>query len=564
MSNLTTKNIRVGGMTCAACESRIERKLKKMDGVTDVRASYADSVVRVTWDADKIGSDSVIKAIESLDYSVIGEERPEDAKTKSHGAPKVDIAKTLFVAVVLYELYFLFNRFGLLDIFRSFPEAAAGMGYGMLFVIGLLTSVHCIAMCGGINLSQSLSGRAETGSSRAESSSFRSGLLYNGGRVASYTVIGGVVGALGSAVSVSGEARGVVQLIAGIFMVIMGLNMLNVFPWLRRLNPRMPKIFADYIHAFSEKSGASKTPLYVGLLNGFMPCGPLQAMQLYAMSSGGFVSGAMSMFFFSVGTVPLMLGLSVLSSVMSKKFAGRMITVGAAMVVVMGVAMFGNGMNLSGLSLALVLPESAAAGGEVARTEGGVQVVRTELSSGRYAPITVKAGTPVQWTIHAEPGTLNGCNNRIIIPEYGRMQKKLQIGDNVIEFTPSRSGVFTYTCWMGMIRSRITVVDDSGSAAAASLAIDPDLPDDFYDELAASSSEPFDIFAESAAPNSSSCCAVATGETEPGDSASAPRSCCAPRTDEGESRTARIQGNRRAVTPRFWPRSSAGQACCTN
>ena len=75
------------------------------------------------------------------------------------------------------------------------------------------------------------------------------------------------------------------------------------------------------------------------------------------------------------------------------------------------------------------------------------------------ATITVQAGIPVRWTIHAEPGTLNGCNNRIIIPEYGRMQKKLELGDNVIEFTPARSGAFLYTCWMGMIRGRITVVD---------------------------------------------------------------------------------------------------------
>ncbi|MDR3279835.1 MAG: sulfite exporter TauE/SafE family protein [Synergistaceae bacterium] len=553
MSNFTTKNIRVDGMTCTSCESRIERKLRKTDGVTDVRASFADSSVRVTWDEDKIGLDVIASAVESLDYRVKGAEDSKDAKTRSHDGSRVDMAKTLFVAVVLYELYFLFNRFGLLDVFRSFPEAAAGMGYGMLFVIGLLTSVHCVAMCGGINLSQSLSVRDEAKTPRAGLRSLRSGLLYNAGRVASYTVIGGVVGALGSAVSVSGEARGVVQLVAGIFMVIMGLNMLNVCPWLRRLNPHMPKIFADYIHAFSKESGASRTPFYVGLLNGLMPCGPLQAMQLYAMSSGGFVGGALSMFFFSAGTVPLMLGLSVLSSVLSKKFAGRMITVGAAMVVVMGVAMFGNGMNLSGLSDAALLSSGSASGGEVARMDGGVQIVRTELSSGGYAPITVKAGTPVRWTIHAEPGTLNGCNNRIIIPEYDRMQKKLQAGDNVIEFTPSRGGVFTYTCWMGMIRGRITVLDAADAAAA--LDVDPGLPEGFYDELAASSSsEPFDIFSDGGDAD------IFAEDAEP-----AQPLCCTPRTDKVKSQAAEVPGNRRsAVAPRFWARASAGRNCCVN
>jgi hypothetical protein len=152
-----------------------------------------------------------------------------------------------------------------------------------------------------------------------------------------------------------------------------------------------------------------------------------------------------------------------------------MTTAGAAMVVVFGIAMFGNGMSLSGLSPSGIsgsAPMFAQSGpsGALARIEGDVQVVRTELASGRYAPITVQAGVPVRWTLHAEPGTLNGCNNRIVIPEFGRMQKKLELGDNVIEFTPARSGTFLYTCWMGMIRGRITVVDKLDGAAGVTAA----------------------------------------------------------------------------------------------
>jgi hypothetical protein len=250
--------------------------------------------------------------------------------------------------------------------------------------------------------------------------------------------------------------------------------MLNVFPWLRRLNPRMPKVFADKIHS----GGTNRTPLYVGLLNGLMPCGPLQAMQIYALSTGSFVRGAAAMFFFGAGTLPLMFGLSALSSVLSKKFTRGMMTVGATMVVVLGVAMFGNGMNLSGVTFMSGFARSAVGGAE-ARMEGGVQVVRTELEPGRYEPIVVKVGAPVRWTIHAEPGTLNGCNNRIVIPEYARMQKKLATGDNIVEFTPTRSGTFAYTCWMGMIRGRITVLDETGNPDGQALAagLPADIPD---------------------------------------------------------------------------------------
>jgi plastocyanin domain-containing protein len=84
--------------------------------------------------------------------------------------------------------------------------------------------------------------------------------------------------------------------------------------------------------------------------------------------------------------------------------------------------------------------------------------VITSLSSGRYEPITVQKGIPVKWIIKAEEGSINGCNNSIVIPQYG-MQKDLSIGDNIIEFTPTESGTVPFSCWMGMISSQITVVD---------------------------------------------------------------------------------------------------------
>jgi plastocyanin len=302
-------------------------------------------------------------------------------------------------------------------------------------------------------------------------------------------------------------------------MVIMGLNMLNIFPWLRRFNLHTPKFFADKIH-----SGKRNGPIYVGLLNGLMPCGPLQAMQLYALSTGSFVKGAFSMFLFSAGTLPLMFGLSALSSVLTassrgKKFTRGMMTAGAAMVVVMGAAMFGNGASLSGLAMPVFAQASVQ--GVPAQIEGGVQVVKTELHSGQYEPITVQVGTPVRWTIHAEPGTVNGCNNRIIIPEYGRMQKQLETGDNVVEFTPTRSGTFVYTCWMGMIRGKITVLDETGSGSDDDRVLTAELPPDLFADFdSAYDSDPFaDIFADANGGDASS---SATN------SATSGGSCCPP------------------------------------
>jgi sulfite exporter TauE/SafE len=326
------------------------------------------------------------------------------------------------------------------------------MGYGILFVVGVLTSLHCIAMCGGINLSQCISYKTENDNSKF--SKFKPSLMYNTGRVISYTIIGGVVGAIGSAVSFSGSVKGIVAIISGVFMMIMGLNTLNIFPWLRKINPRMPKIFTNKIH-----NGSNKGPFYVGLLNGLMPCGPLQAMQLYALGTGSFTAGSISMFLFSLGTVPLMFGFGAISTLLSKKFTYKMMKVSAILVMVLGIIMMNRGLNLSGINLDLALAAPQTSSSNIAKVQDGVQFVNTKIEPGNYSPIIVQKGIPVKWTITATADDLNGCNNPVTIPKYNK-QYKLVPGDNLIEFTPAEEGTINYTCWMGMISSTIKVVSD--------------------------------------------------------------------------------------------------------
>ncbi len=450
-NNFTTRTLNINGMTCTNCENKLERALKAAKGIIRAKVNYSKGIAIVTFDASVIRLSNIERIVENLDYQVIRSE--QQINNNANGLQAAG------VIVILLAGYMIINRFGGFTFFNSFPEAKEGMGYGILFIIGLLTSIHCVAMCGGINLSQCVPHQRNNSLKASRISSLRPSILYNAGRVISYTIVGGVVGALGSVISLSGAGKGIVAIVAGIFMLIMGLNMLNVFPWLRRFNPRMPKLFAAKIN--EQKN--SNRPLYVGLLNGFMPCGPLQAMQIYALSTGDPVKGALSMMLFSLGTVPLMFGLGALSTILTKKFTNRMMTVSAGLVIILGIFMFNNGMALSGFSVpfassALTKPGSS---GNAATAEiiDGVQVVTTTLSSGRYEPINVQAGIPVQWNIQAEPGTINGCNNRIIIPEYN-IEKKLEPGDNMIGFTPKESGTVAFSCWMGMIRSQIYIYDN--------------------------------------------------------------------------------------------------------
>ncbi|MDR1101585.1 MAG: sulfite exporter TauE/SafE family protein [Clostridiales bacterium] len=358
--------------------------------------------------------------------------------------------RTIGLLLIIAALYIILQYFGILNLLVPSQLADSNMGYGMLFVIGLITSVHCAAMCGGINISQSLKSNG--------GSSVRAAFLYNLGRVIAYTVVGFIVGALGAVITFSNAMQGVLKLAAGVFMVIMGVNMLGIFPFLRRLNPHMPKIFANKVYDAKEKNNS---PLYVGLLNGLMPCGPLQAMQIYALSTGNAFAGAFSMFLFSLGTVPLMFGLGAFAGAMGKKFAHSVMTVGAVLVVVLGLSMFSQGWTLSGFTNTNTLHTPKASNQDVT-IENGVQIVHSTLSSGRYPSITVYEGVPVKWIIDAPKGSINGCNKSMTIKEYG-ITYTFKTGENIIEFMPTRTGKFTYSCWMGMIKANITVVKGGDS-----------------------------------------------------------------------------------------------------
>jgi plastocyanin domain-containing protein len=96
----------------------------------------------------------------------------------------------------------------------------------------------------------------------------------------------------------------------------------------------------------------------------------------------------------------------------------------------------------------------------------GVQSIVTEFKNGYYAPFAVQVGVPLRWTIRIKAEEINGCNNPMRVPAYG-IERRLVPGDNLVEFTPKKEGAIVYSCWMGMIRSVITVVRDPVSSNVA-------------------------------------------------------------------------------------------------
>ena len=449
--------LKIEGMVCVNCENLIEDILLDNNGVNKVEVSYTKGLAKINYNENKTSINDLIRVISENGYKVIdfSNEVNEDLSNKNKKSKKRDIDcankdedNTFLIIIIILGVILLLKKFGVSNIFSVFPTPNENTSYSMLFIIGLFTSLHCVSMCGGINLSQCINYNDTI--YKGTLSTIKPAFLYNLGRVISYTIFGAIVGGIGSIISFTGWMQSLIQLIASIFMIIMGLNMLNIFPWLRKLNPRMPKIFAKKF-----KSKNNNSPFFIGLLNGFMPCGPLQAMQIYAISTGSVTKGAISMFLFSLGTVPLMFGLGTLSSYMSKKFSNKIMKFGAILVIVLGFSMFNNALALSGINFSQGSENDSGVRAEI---QDNIQVVTTKLKGGTYEPIIVEVGKPVKWNIQVSNGSLNGCNNKIIIREY-EIEKSLEMGDNIIEFTPTEAGTYTYSCWMGMLRSKIYVVN---------------------------------------------------------------------------------------------------------
>jgi len=452
MANIIKETFVVHGMSCTGCEAVIEETLMALDGITSVRASFAKNLVTVNYDPGHIKFGKMRATLKKASYSIEKATDKISIKPASDGDKPISAAQFIGVAVILLALYVIIkNTVG----FNFIPEVTSSMGYGVLFVVGLLTSLHCVAMCGGINLSQCVGGSEASAGAKAK---VKPSLFYNLGRVVSYTIIGGIVGALGSVISFSGWARGLIAILSGVFMVIMGLSMTGLFPWINKITPRLPRFFREK----AGSAGRGKGPFVVGLLNGLMPCGPLQAMQIYALGTGSFFAGALSMFFFSLGTQPLMFGLGAIVTMLGSKFTKKMMKISAVLVAVLGIIMLGRGLALSGVSVpslpTATVADTAESTAGTAVVENGVQNITSTLTGRGYPDITVKKGVPVVWNLQADSSKINSCNKTLVISEFN-LQVDLQAGDNIIKFTPTESGKLTYSCWMGMQTGTITVVD---------------------------------------------------------------------------------------------------------
>jgi sulfite exporter TauE/SafE/copper chaperone CopZ len=292
MPNQTQKHaFYVHGMHCNACVLVTESELGDLPNISYVKSSLKNHSLEVVGDfgnktPEQIAEELTIP-LKSHGYTVSIEKQIKEKKWSDF---KIAVPIALGFAV----LFVLLQKIGLVNL-----VSGGNVTYGTAFVIGVIASLStCMAVVGGLVLSMSATFAKEGDKIKPQ-------LMFHGGRIVSFFIFGGVIGAIGSAFTLNTSGTFILSLVIGIVMLILGINLLDVFPWAKKLQPSMPKFLSKHALGVS-KLNHTLTPLLVGIATFFLPCGFTQSMQLYALSTRSFLTGGLTMLMFALGTFPVL------------------------------------------------------------------------------------------------------------------------------------------------------------------------------------------------------------------------------------------------------------------
>lgn len=328
---MKTVTLHVSGTHCASCKILIEDILNEQIGIERANVNLKQETVSFETNLD----DSQHKLAEVLTEKVRhnGYSFSVEKKTKEKKDNGV-IWQALPIGLVFLALFFLLQKSGILN-FGIGGTATPVTS----FVIGLVASVSsCLAVVGGLVLSLSAT------VSQDNVSDTKPMFLFHAGRIISFAFLGGVLGAIGSAIGISFTLGAILGLIASIVMILLGLNLVGIFEKSKITLP------SGIFNFFRKVEHQTLAPFLVGVGTFFLPCGFTQSMQIAALSSGSFVSGMLIMLAFALGTLPMLALLSFGSaSIAHSKHAPLFFK--SAGVVVIGLGVFALLAGLAALGI---------------------------------------------------------------------------------------------------------------------------------------------------------------------------------------------------------------------
>lgn len=409
----------VKGATCSSCMNHVVKVLSSYKDITIIRTDLKRLTIEIKH-SDK-GLDDINGLLSKEGYELV------EKKKQSIG---IQIAFALGLIAFLAVSNKLYGRFGV-------SQMSSQLNLIAIFTYGLLTSFHCVSMCGGIALSRN--------KSEFPVVNLKHSLAYNSGRILTYALIGGLLGLFGNMISITQEIRSVLFIGIALVMILIGLNNLGL---IQRIN---------LTRRFKFKGKLPKSSFLVGVMNGFMPCGPLQTMQIIALSTMSFYKGFLFMLIFGLGTSVMLLIMGNLFLVVPMKHRQSILKTSGIVVIVMALMILNQGMTGLGVDTTLNSIETVSSNQTIdyAPIVDGHQVVHMDVN-GFYdiENLMVKKDIPVKLVFNTT--RLTPCIDTITIPRYD-ITKALTIGTDEIIFTPTESEDMVITCWMNMVSTSLTV-----------------------------------------------------------------------------------------------------------
>src|SRR3989344_4183489 len=303
-NGVKTLTLHVTGMHCSACPVLIESELTDLPEVTKAKASLKYNHVEVTGEfGDKSSEDVAHQLTDVLKVHGYAVSVEQQKRTISWA----EFIYALPIAAAFVALFIVLQKLGIVNLVTT-----ANVTYGTAFVIGLIASVStCMAVVGGLVLSMSANFAKEGDKVRPQ-------VLFHIGRLVSFFLFGGAIGALGSAFQLGQSATFITSFIVALVLVVLGINLLDIFPWAKKFQPTVPSFIGKRVHGL-KNIHHTLTPLLVGIATFFLPCGFTQSMQIYTLTTSSFVTGSLIMGVFALGTLPVLALLSFSSLGIHKK-----------------------------------------------------------------------------------------------------------------------------------------------------------------------------------------------------------------------------------------------------
>ncbi len=446
MSNHTLK-VKVSGLHCKACELLSEEKLSTLPGVQAVRVSHYRGQAEIDYKDRAPDLQLIRQQLQALGYDL-----DEKSVSSKIGMAKLNWRELLMAAAIASAVSVALKLIGFFQISDNInPETLSWSG---VWLIGLVAGVStCMALVGGIVMALATD-YAQRHPEASRTRKFLPHLYFNAGRLIGFFILGGLLGAAGSVLKISPLSSAWLTLIIGLIIILLGLQIIEIFPALQRFNISLPKSIAKIIPANTRNRRYRPLgAMIAGALSFFLPCGFTQSMQLYALSSGNFFNGAIIMALFSLGTAPGFLSLGGLVSLIKGKHRSLFLKTAGLIVIVFGLFNFTNAYKILRLHTTQNISQSNVIQSEIE----AVQTITMTQDNRGYNPnqLEVEINKPVRWIINSTAPY--SCASSLMVPAL-RINQQLKKGENIIEFTPTQTGLIKFSCSMGMYSGTIKVL----------------------------------------------------------------------------------------------------------